>query len=115
MYAGAYRYTTKSDRLALKGNVLKKHPNLDMIGAQWQQAIAANNTFRENANQRRIESAEASEEPEKKKKKNNRMKKSDVARFCIDNKIKTETKLMAVSVERRNLGDSYLYKKLRPC
>ena len=112
MYAGAYRYTTKSDRLALKGNVLKKHPNLDMIGAQWQQAIAANNTFRENANQRRIESAQASEEPEKKKKKNDRMKKCDVAKFCIDNKIKTETKLMAVSVERRNLGDSYLYNSI---
>ena len=112
MYAGAYRYTTKSDNLAEKFNVTKKHPNLDMITAQWQQAMAANNTFRENANQRRIAAAASQEPAQKKKKGNERCKKSDVAKFCVQNRIKSETKLMAVCVERRDAGDSFLYDSL---
>ena len=46
------------------------HYNLDMINAQWQQAIAANTSLRENAaNKRRIAAAAAEGEPAAKKKK----------------------------------------------
>ena len=110
MYAGAYRYTTKNDHNAIKGNVLKKHPDLDMCSAQLRQAITANNAFRENAKQRRIAAASADKEPNAKNKKTTeRLKKTDVAKFCVKNKIRDETKLMAVCVERRNLGDTCLY------
>ena len=43
MYAGAYRYATKTDKeKAFVGNALAKHPNLEMISGTYSRAILAN-------------------------------------------------------------------------
>ena len=51
MYVGAYRYATKSDKKAFVGNVLTRHPNLEMISSTYSRAIMANNTYCPNRQQ----------------------------------------------------------------
>ena len=46
MYVGAYRYVTKSDKISFIVNVLKKHPDLEIISTAYNRAILANATFR---------------------------------------------------------------------
>ena len=45
MYVGAYRYVTKSDKMPFIGNILKKHPDLEIISTTRRRAILANSTF----------------------------------------------------------------------
>jgi len=102
MYVGAYRYTIKNDKEhAFVGNVLQKHPNLDIISQTYNRALAANSTYCRN---RELESENT--EPDNKKVKKERMKKSDVALFIVENNVKTELQLLSLSTERRDLGVS---------
>ena len=48
MYVWAYRYVTKSDKMPFIGNVLKKHPDLEIISTTYSSAILANAAFRKN-------------------------------------------------------------------
>ena len=108
MYAGAYRYTVKTDKEhAYVGSVLMKHPNLDIISQTYNRALAANSTYCRN---RQLE-AEAAEPPAKVVKKA-KMKKADVALFIIENNLRTELQLLSLATERRDLGDRTLYDYL---
>ena len=112
MYAGAYRYAIKHDTQYVSGNVQQKHPNLDMLSAQWCQAIAANSSFRENASKRRAAADNASpgpSAPKKKKSSSDRIKKGDVAVYCIKNNLRNELQLVKAATERRDAGDRALY------
>ena len=106
MYAGAYRYATKSDKQPFIGHVLMKHPNLAKLSETYNRAIMANSTFRKNCQQRELA------ELAPKKPKQNRMKKGDVAMFIVENDIKNELQLLNIVTERRNLGDRCLYDYL---
>ena len=108
MYAGAYRYATKSDHSFFQGPVLKAHPeDLSIISKTFEQAANANQTFVENSRKRRQE-RESSNTPAKKQK-GERLKKGDVAIFCVRNKIHTENDAMRIATERRDTGDRALY------
>ena len=48
MHVGAYRYVTKSDENPFIGNVLKKHPDLEIISTTYSRAILVNATFQKN-------------------------------------------------------------------
>ena len=52
MYAGAYRYATKSDKHPFIGHILMKHPDLEKLSETYNRAIMAKSTFRENCQQR---------------------------------------------------------------
>lgn len=108
LYAGAYRYATKTDKHPFIGSILTKHPNLEIISNTFTRAINANSAFRNN---RQNVNAENNEAPAKKQKQA-RMKKGDVAMFIVENHIKTELDLMNTATERRNLGDRCLYDYL---
>ena len=109
MYVGAYRYATKTDKNFFVGNVLSKHPNLELISQTYARAIQANNTFRNNNKKRRAKT-DTEEEPAKKK---NRSKlKWDLALFIVENKVRSEVELITVATERRDLGDRSLYDYL---
>ena len=56
MYAGAYRYATKSEKYPFTGHVLMKHPNLEQLSETYDRAIMANSIFRENCQQRELPS-----------------------------------------------------------
>ena len=96
MYAGVYRYVTKSDKMPFIGNVLQKHPGLEIIST-------TNATFRKN----RLRLNEHSHQT--KYPKPQKIKKSDVALFIINNNIKVGLQLMVATTERRDLGDRSLY------
>ena len=108
MYIGAYRYATKSDKEAFVGNVLTRHPNLEMISSTYSRAIMANNTYCQNRQQAASQAGPSCN----KKAKPERLKKGDVAMFIVENKINTELDLMSSATERRNLGDRVLYDYL---
>ena len=106
MYTGAYRYVTKSDELFFQGNVLKAHPrDLSMVSKTYEQAASANRSFVQNSNKRRQERQATNP----KKEKGERLKKGDVAMFCVKNDIRTENDAMRVATERRDAGDRALY------
>ena len=48
MYVEAYKYDTKSDKMPFIGNLLKKHPDLDIVFTTYSRAILANATFPKN-------------------------------------------------------------------
>ena len=105
-YAGAYQYTTKSDKHPFIGHVLMKHPNLEKLSETYNRAIMANSTFRENGQQRELA------EPASKKPKQSRMKKGDVAMFIVENDVKNELQLLNIATERINFGGRCLYDYL---
>ena len=45
IYVEGYRYVTKSDKMPFIGNVLKKHPDLEIISTKHRHAILANVFF----------------------------------------------------------------------
>ena len=84
MHVGAYRYVTKSDENPFIGNVLKKHPDLEIISTKYSRAILANATFQKNYLQLNEHSHQTKNpKPEK-------IKKSDVALFNFNINIKHE-------------------------
>ena len=110
MYAGAYRYTTKQDKLFFIGQVSKAHPNLDVISRTYEQAANANRTFVSNANKRRQENQPTGPAAKKKEKeKAKKMTKGDLAMFCVANKLRTENDAMSMCLERQDAGDRALY------
>ena len=112
MYIGAYRYVTKMDNCPIIKNVLKKHPNLELISQTYHRAVMANNTFCDNTNKRKAVSASAGSSTSKKEDKPKRLKKGDVAMFIVENAIHDEVALIKVATERRDLGDRVLYDYL---
>ena len=108
MYSGAYRYTTKTDHSFFEGHVLKAHPkDLSIVSKTFEQAANANQTFVENSKKRRQE--RESSNTTAKKPKGERLKKGDVALFCVKNNVHTENDAMRIATERRDAGDRALY------
>ena len=103
MYVGVYRYVTKSDKMPFIGNVLQKHPGLEIISTTYRRPILANATFRKNR-LRLNEHSHQTKQPKPQK-----IKKSDVELFIINNNIKTGLQLMVATTERRDLGDRSFY------
>ena len=112
MYIGAYRYVTKMDKCPIIKNVLRKHPNLDLISHTYNQAVMANNTFCNNKRKAMLASAGQGSSTSRNENKPKRLKKGDVAMFVVKNAIHDEISLIKVATERRDLGDRVLYDYL---
>ena len=103
MYVEAYKYVTKSDKMSFIGNLLKKHPDLDIVFTTYSRAILANATFRKNRFRLNWHSHQIKKpNPEK-------IKKSDAALFIVNSNMKYELQLMVATTKRRDLGDCSLY------
>ena len=106
MYAGAYLYATKYNKeKAFMGNVIKSHPNLEMISSTYSRAVNTNAVYCQNRRQ-----VDTEEGPTLNKKvKSNKLKKGDLAIYIVENNLNTVMELMSAATERWNLGDRVLY------
>ncbi len=109
LYAGAYRYATKVDIHYFTGNVLEKHPNLDVISKTYERATVANTTYRENSRKRKDSKDSAANNGGKSKKRTRAEFRADLGMFIVQNNIKKEIQLIALARDRLANGDRKLF------
>ena len=119
MYAGAYYYTTKTDKDYHHGNASKQHPRRDVIGANSKAAVA-NQAYRQNAARKRDSlsasaagSAAANVGKKVKKEKPKRFSKLNAVDIIMSQQLSNDDQLMLYAKHRReNVGDERLLEYL---
>ena len=112
LYAGAYRYATKSDHTFFEASVLVRHPNLDLISKTYERALTANTTYRENAQKRKANDGGEGSSGAKPKKRTRAEFRADLGLFIVENSIKKEIELVALAKSRLVSGDRKLFDYL---